>query len=78
MFFIKTKLQLTSSVSKLFEKVCVWKVHVTYDEAIRSSATRRARLDCTSSCTAQSSSTTLNASISTRSVQYTTDGEISS
>jgi len=77
MRWINTKLQLTSSVSRLFENVCVWKVHVTYEDATSSSASRRARRDCTSSCIAQSSSTTLSVSINTRSVQYTTDGATS-
>jgi hypothetical protein len=75
---MSTKLQLTNRVSKLFEKVCVWKVHVTYEDAISGTATRRERGEGISSCIAQSSRTTLKVSISTRSVQYTTDGETSS
>jgi hypothetical protein len=77
MRWINTRLQHTSSVSRLLEKVCVWKVQVTYDDATRGTATRRARGDSTSSWTAQSSMTTLRASIITRSAQYTTDGETS-
>lgn len=61
----------------LLEKVCVWNVHVTYDDATSGTATLRARGDSTSSWTAQSSMTTLSVSMSMRSVQYTTDGETS-
>lgn len=61
----------------LLEKVCVWKVHVTYDDATSGTATRRARGDATSSWTAQSSMTTLSESMRMRSVQYTTVGDTS-
>lgn len=61
----------------LLEKVWVWNVHVTYEDATSGTATRLARGEATSSCIAQSSITTLNASMSRRSVQYTTEGETS-
>jgi hypothetical protein len=61
----------------LLENVCVWKVQVTYEDATKGTAMLRARGDSTSSWTAQSSMTTLSVSMSTRSVQYTTDGETS-
>lgn len=38
---MRTKLHATIKVSTEFEKVCVWYVQVTYDDATRSMATRR-------------------------------------
>lgn len=67
--WIKTKLQSTNNVSRLFENVCVWKVHVTYEDATRTTAMRLARGDATNSWIAQSSMTTLSDSMRTRSVQ---------
>jgi hypothetical protein len=47
--WIKTRLQATARVSIEFENVCVWYVHVTYEDATSIIATRRWRGDCTSS-----------------------------
>lgn len=46
---IRTKDHATTKVSMEFEKVCVWYTQVTYDEATRSTATRRCRGEWTSS-----------------------------
>jgi len=54
---INTKHHSTTSVSTEFEKVCVWKVHVTYEDATNVTASLRFRGECTSSWIAQSSST---------------------
>lgn len=45
MRWIKTRLQATAKVSIEFEKVCVWYVHVTYDDATSITATLRCRGD---------------------------------
>lgn len=56
-------LHSTISVSTAFEKVCVWYVHVTYDETTRVTASLLCLGDGTSSCIAQSSSTKLSKNI---------------
>jgi len=75
--WIKTRLQATASVSIEFEKVWVWYVQVTYDDATKSTATRRCRGDWTNSWSAQSSRTKLRTNINTRRVQNTAIGGIS-
>ena len=73
-----TRLHATSSVSIELEKVCVWYVQVTYEEATNKTANLRCRGDWTSSCVAQSSNMKLNKNIKTRKVEYTICGGTSS
>lgn len=68
MRWIMTMLHSTTNVSTALEKVCVWYVQVTYEEATRTMADVRRLGDGTSSCIAQSSSTKLKMNIMRRRV----------
>lgn len=70
-------LHATMSVSTEFEKVCVWYVHVTYEDATSRTAMRRWRGEWMSSWMAQSSRTKLMTNMRTRRVQKTAMGGIS-
>lgn len=72
--FIKTKLQVTTSVSIALENVWTCQVQVTYDEATSRMANRRCSRLSINSYNAQSSRTKLRVNISTRKVPNTTIG----
>jgi hypothetical protein len=74
---MRTKLQITTSVSIEFENVWVWYVHVTYDDATNRTATLRCRGDGTNSWIAQSSNTKLRTNMRTLRLQKTTTGATS-
>lgn len=76
--WISTSAQATVKVSIELEKVWVWYVQVTYEDATSTTTTFRCLGDCINSYKAQSSITKLSVNINTLRVQKTKAGETSS